>query len=736
VQIFTKRGRPGALQTTVRTTYGMDEVERRIAVNKAPVNAAGAPVTRYDLQDEIFRQAQQYSTNLQFSGGDDRTRYFLAGSLLSQEGVIPSTDYRRQSIRLNLDRDLTSWLRLAASTNYVRSDANLTPNGGVVAQFGVLTGFLFTPNDTNLARNPVTGEFPRAGTPGNPLDIIANWEAPQELSRWIGGLQLTATPLRNVTVDYRLGYDSYSETAQQFVPRNSTAVALAQGLAISATNRARLLNSDVDVSWQAQVSPALRFTTSGGMNWQQQRSDIVRARAEDIAPLTEIVEGGRQSTFNRRDDRRTLGFYGQEQVGIADALFLTAALRSDASSAFGSEERTQYFPKFGASLDVGALAAAQPFLDMARLGRVRLRAAFGQSGGQPTGSFDRLSNYVFEPSGARAGIVNDPRLGNDQLKPERSKELELGADVELFGGRLGVEYTYFEKTVEDLILPRAVRPSSGFLDELANVGELDNFGIELLLRSVNLEGSRFGWTTTATLTTNHPIVTRVTTGGAFFIPETFNVIRVDAGLPPGHFFGTTYVRNAQGQILNGAGVPIEDASGNVVGIPAIGTRQVLGDPNPRRYWSVSNDFTVGPRFSFRVQVDGVDDFDVFNFDRRLLETPVFGAGADYARELMGEVPTGYFLARRGIFEEYIEDGSFVKLRELSASYSLPGTWAAFARARGGSVTLAGRNLKTWTDYRGWDPETNVGAQRTLVRGFSFATTPIPRNVTLGVTLTY
>ena len=103
---------------------------------------------------------------------------------------------------------------------------------------------------------------------------------------------------------------------------------------------------------------------------------------------------------------------------------------------------------------------------------------------------------------------------------------------------------------------------------------------------------------------------------------------------------------------------------------------------------------------------------------------------------MGEYPTGYFTARRGIFEEYVEDGSFVKLREVSATYTLPASLASVARASGASITLAGRNLKTWTDYTGWDPETNVGGQRTLVRGFSFATTPIPRNVTVSVTLNY
>jgi hypothetical protein len=294
--------------------------------------------------------------------------------------------------------------------------------------------------------------------------------------------------------------------------------------------------------------------------------------------------------------------------------------------------------------------------------------------------------------------------------------------------------------VRDLILPRTVIPSTGFLDQLANVGELENRGLELLVRSVNLEGARLGWNTSATLTTSKPKVTRLSDGGAFFIPNSFNIVRVATdpgeGSAPGHFFGTTYVRNAEGQILTAAGTPIEDASGRIVGIPAIGPRAVIGDPNPRAFWSVSNDFTAGRRFSFRVQFDGVSGFDTFNFDRRVLETPAFGSSAEYARELTGDVPRGYFQARRSVFEEYVEKGDFVKLRELSVSYSLDPALLRGARIAGATLTLAGRNLKTWTDYTGWDPETNAGGQSTLVRGFNFATAPIPRNVTAAVNLTF
>jgi hypothetical protein len=245
-------------------------------------------------------------------------------------------------------------------------------------------------------------------------------------------------------------------------------------------------------------------------------------------------------------------------------------------------------------------------------------------------------------------------------------------------------------------------------------------------------------------------VTRLSDGGAFFIPGSFNIVRVATdggdGSAPGHFFGTTYVRNAQGQIIGrrpAAGtvpaqdsVPIIDASGNIVAVPYIGPRKVIGNPNAHAFWSVTNELALGTRWNLRAQVDGVNGVNTFNFDRRLLETPAFGTGAAYAAEIMGTVPRGYFQARRSIFEEYVENGAYAKLREVAVSYQLDPRWLRLPGITSTTLTLAGRNLKTWTQYSGWDPETNAGAQSTLVRGFAFATTPIPRTVTFAAAVTF
>jgi TonB-dependent SusC/RagA subfamily outer membrane receptor len=726
VQIFTKRGRAGTLRTTFRTTFEQDDLEHKIPVNQAPVNEAGAPVTRYDYQDELFRTAPRFSNTLSLSGGDDKTNFFLSGTAEQQQGIVKSTDYRRQNLRLNLDRTINDRLKVGISTAYITSKANVAPNAGLTNSFGLLTSFYFMPNSYNLHPDPVTGVYPSGFSLANPLEMIANWKAPQTIDRFIGGLNFTAFPIDRLTMSYRLGFDGYTQNAQLFVPRGSSAPQFPTGISTSSTDRARLVNSDIDASYVMNLGSAIKLTTGAGMNWQKQTVDIVTASARDLALFTQTVQGSQPTASEGRDERRTLGYYGQEQIGISDRLFLTGSLRADASSAFGSEVRWQWFPKVGAAWNISDYDFWRSSLSRIA-NTARLRAAYGFSGGQPAGSFDRLSNYVFEPNGTRSGVVNSTQAGNEQLKPERARELELGTDLEVFGGRAGLELTYFNKKVTDLILPKSVDPTTGFLTELANVGELENHGFEALLRLFILRGSNVTWSSSATYASNNPKVTKVSSGGAFFIPESFNIIRVDSGQAPGHFFGTTYVRDAQGNILTAAGVPIKDASGKITGIPAIGPRLIIGNPNPKAYWSFINDVGVGKSLSFRAQFDGVQGGDIFNFDRRLLETPAFGSGAAYADELNGVVPKGYFQARRSIFQEYIEDGTWVKLRELAVTWSIPSNMLGRFGTHGASITLAGRNLKTWTDFTGWDPETNAGAQRTLVRGFAFATPPIPRS---------
>jgi len=289
-----------------------------------------------------------------------------------------------------------------------------------------------------------------------------------------------------------------------------------------------------------------------------------------------------------------------------------------------------------------------------------------------------------------------------------------------------LEFTYYKQTVEDLLLEREVASSTGFTTRFENVGALENEGIELLLRITPVQSADFNWNLTTTFSANDNTVTDVV-GERITLPGSFATSFVIPGESLGVFYRQFYARDASGNIIyDDDGYPMrgvtEDGSSS----------KVLGDPNPDWFGSLINEFTY-KNLSLRVQLDAVQGFDVFNWNRRLLDNVIFGGGIGVGEELLGNQPKGLGGAEAGIFEEFVEDGSFVKLRELALSYSTRPKTSASGNIQS---SLVGRNLISWDDYQGWDPEINTPGQSNGVRGFDFAGVPIPRTYQLGVNVTF
>ncbi|MGH2568834.1 MAG: TonB-dependent receptor domain-containing protein, partial [Bacteroidota bacterium] len=457
------------------------------------------------------------------------------------------------------------------------------------------------------------------------------------------------------------------------------------------------------------------FTTVAGFSHQYFEGGNVTASVRDLIPVATILSSGATATASEFRQKRVIyGSFIQETVGYQDKLFLTGALRVDGASTFGKDDRFQLFPKASLSYLLSSEEWWQSSVGEI-FNRFKFRTAWGQSGGQPAGSYDRFSVYVQQSNSNRPGLVNSTLLGNQNLKPERMTEIEIGADFGMFDDLISVEASYYNKTVKDLLLQRTLAPSTGFSGVLDNVGELTNKGFELLVKGVVWNSEEFKWLSTVVFSHNTNKVTKLN-GPAFAVANSFGITRVAEGEPLGFFFGPKYQRNADGSIkLDDLGRPLRDP-----------VNQKIGDPNPDFLLSFSNDFSVWKNISVHIQFDGMFGQDVFNFTRRILETPAFGNGKEYEKELSGEVAVGYFNQRRTVFEEYIEDGSFVKLRELSVSYRLDQEFIRNLGLRSLEARLSGRNLISFDNYSGYDPEINVASQSTLVRGFDWSTIPLPR----------
>lgn len=729
VQIFTKHGRVARNRTTVQTRFGTEQVAKKLAFNMAPVDANGNPVQRFDYQNDIFHTGNNSETYLSFDGGTQATQYYVGGSYTHENGTIVASSSMRRSGRANLTQQITPKLNLNVGANYVSTHNEFEPNGEQTT--GVITALLFTP--TNFSFFPVNGVYPLAPTGSsfaNPLQVIAQWKAPQDVHRFLGSATANYAPLQNLTARYTLGYDGYSMEADQYISPNSLGGTLVNGQAFASIRASRIVNQDGATTLTTNPWESVQLGSSLGFNVTQQFISTTVASSTNLLPTGQLVsEGSTPSAGQSRYDLRTLGFYAQQTAAFADRLYLTAALRRDASSTFGKSERWQNYPKFSASYVLSDEPAFRNSLLSRPFSSLRLRAAVGYAGNQPSiaNAYSQFDNYVRAISGTRIGTVNSTTLGNPSLRPERQRETEFGADMGFLDQRVNVEATVYNKRVTDALLFRPLATSTGYSGQFDNIGDISNKGVELLLRTTNIDRPSFNWQSTVTYSHNKNRVDRLVV--APFTAGYAN--RVQQGLPVGVFYAEIPLRNA-------AGRDSIDASGLIARDPAR-TMAVVGDPNPTWLGSFLNEFTVASNFHFRALLDGSFGNDVLNFTRRTMDT--FGTSAETARELLpagdpNKLPTGFLRSKRFYFGKYVEDGSYVKLREISVSYNLPSAFAQSMRASSAQLTLSGRNLHTWTSYSGYDPEMNLFGQLTVERGNDFGTYPIPRIYSVGINATF
>jgi len=726
VQIFTRRGRVGEPEITVSTRFGRSELEHRIPFALTPLNfatvpdsAGRVPATRYDHQDLIFRDGSQMDHHVSVSGGGGDTRYYLSGAYTEDIGIMRGAAHDKINTRLNVDQGFGNF-QLSVGANYIRTSSDLLINGES-GEGGILTQIVFTPTLTDLtARNPETNRFINAGGAGpNPLEVLEDWEMAQQVNRFVGSLQARWSPIQPVTLSYSFGYDNYSMETSQFIP-NGSSVALT-GRAVSINRFSNLINNDAVASLTWNMGSAFDMTTSAGMNHTWTTSENLNATSTELPPGTKLVRGAIMSASQGQVETATLGFFGQQQLGYADRVFLTGALRIDGSSTFGVDERWQMYPKLSGSWVV----SEEGFMEGIRgswLDQLRLRAAYGVAGNQPPlGSayarFDRWPGIV---NINRNGLVPLAQVGNPNLRPERQREIEAGFDVSVLDDRADLSFTYYDQYVKDLLLLRNFAPSTGVASRLENVGELSNKGIELQLNTANFQRGDFSWNSSVIYSRNRNRVEKL-----FVPPLSFGYTNyVAEGYAVGVHRMAAYARDENGRILADEVGPIGTGTGDP---------KVVGDPWPEWTGSISNEFAFGD-FSASFLLDGQFGHELWNQTRRIQD--IFNAGPLYDQVLREEVTQAYRVRMQGIWESYLEDASFVKLRQIALRWSTNGQWLRNIGASRMQLELLGRNLKTWTDYSGYDPEVNMFGLSTVERGTDFAVYPNARVYTIGVRLTH
>mgnify|MGYP002780451987 CR=1 FL=1 len=737
VQITTKRGRRGGAQVRAyaertSTAYNREDIpdnflaRGRLASGQMgtcdlSARAAGT-CTQVDSlyrYNPLFQGAgsplrdgylQKFGASLSGGSADGSVTYYVSGESEKGPGNVRFNDLDRASFRANVGGRLNESLRVTASSGFVGSYIQLPQNDN--SGNGILTNALLgSPSPTNVARGQGFRSPYSAST-------VGWWKNEEDLRRFTGSVRADYTPFAWLSFNAVAGLDQASRFERSIVaPPGLPGGAFAEGFREQYRTQEQEITSNLNGTLTRDLSGALRSTTAAGVQYNESTFDWTYVAGENLAPGTKSAATA-SDVAEAYGQNKLFGVYVSQQFGIADRLFLTAALRGDQNSAFGQNIGFITYPAFSASW----VLSEEPFFpQLALLSNLRLRAAYGESGVRP-GRLDAVQTYtdraVALDGGVRSGFILN-RIGNPDLKPEISREVELGADLGLFDDRLGLEATYYDKTTRDALVRRPLGPSlGGPATQFFNLGEVSNRGWEGRIRAEPLRTRRASLDVGMTFFTNRNRL--VALGDTAIPPIAFGAAQrhID-GYPLGGYWLGRYRyadANADGLIQRGEVTLLADSLQDDPGTELEGDgRSYQGTPFPTRELSFNADLTLFRAVRLHALVDHKGGHKLYNFTRRERCASTALAFCEDRH-----VPGAATLEEQAAIQArlaglssagFIEDAAFWKLREVALTFTAPEHWVRrFGAADALSLTLAGRNLKTWADYRGLDPEVNSPAQ--------------------------
>jgi TonB-linked SusC/RagA family outer membrane protein len=690
--------------------------------------AVGTIVTWNGIQQENRRGRTLFTTgntslvNGSISGGRNDVRYYLSSAFGRDRGVEPNNKLQQFTLHANVDVSVNPKLDVSTSLNYVDLRSHLGNDAGASAMLGAMFG--------HSALFPTSRGFALGFLPEVTQEL---WDNSQNVNRLTASGRVEHLPFTWLRHRLQLGVDytgDDSRALERFVPAELAATlspATAAGRIGQTLRRAIGITADYSATASSTLTGALSQAASVGVQAFRLEQDTSFLGGTGFpGPGIETVSGAAQQLTATQVHllNTTVGIFAQEKLNWRDRLYLTGAVRVDNNSAFGEDFDWVTYPK----VDVSWVVSEEPFWRWGRaINALRLRAAYGESGRQPP-TFIALQTFTPTQGPGGSNAVTPGSIGNADLRPERGKEIELGFEAG-FLDRVSVDFTYFSKRTTDVIINQAVAPSTGFSgNRPVNLGRVDNDGVELsatanLLRRADVQWELFG---------------SVATNG--------EVIKDLGGLPSlisasGQFNRVGYPINGifAKRVVSADRDPATQRATNVLcdggpGQAPIACAQApflfIGTPTPKWSGAVANTVTLFSRLRLYALLDFKGGHRLFNNNEILRCTGALGAGlceANYFPERYSPVylaATVGNASAQGIVDQYYQSGSFVKLREVSASYTVPPRWVWGASAA--TVSIAARELHTWTDYRGLDPEVNSAGAASAFLQDQAVTPPLSR----------
>jgi TonB-linked SusC/RagA family outer membrane protein len=756
IQIITKRGRAGPPEFAVSLRQGtgaFQNPEGRVKKNWGrPLSNRGVvrsdttipyPANDQPFQFDVFAnekalgnkivrtgRLQGYTASLR--GGTDASRYFVGLDYDHDNGIEPVNNVRRVSLRANLTLAPTSKFDLAANLGYINGRTNLALEGGAGGiWFSTLFANASANNPGTTAPLGLTG--PRRGFWSAPPEIhYLGRHTYQDSKRNLASLTFNYRPTSILSGRLTVGQDQSFAEDVDLLENNPRLIPFFGSIGALGAKFAQQANNEVTtVDGSGALTLSLReglvSTTTVGLQYYRKFFEFVSATGNRFpAPgLTAVAGAVEQLGQENSVENNTLGMFVQEQVALNDRLFLAGALRVDDNSAFGKDFSFTTYPKASLSW----VLDEEPFWKIGLIDAFKLRAAFGAAGRQPEDSA-ALRTLAPTTGAGGAGALTLQFFGNDDLKPERGREIEVGFEAGLLDSRLGIDFTFYNTITSDAILSRQLAPSLGFPgSQFVNAGRIRNRGVELQLNALAMRSQNLNVDLNLNLSTNSNAVLDL--GGVdqgqgfiavgnqrhvpgFAVGSWFQRVAVSADIDRG---GRAINVMCDGGKANGRKLP--DGTPLELGGPPVACATApflfLGRSVPSFEGSAGTTLTILSRLQVRALADWKTGH--YRFDNNLRarcqalllceETYYperFKTAPSHFRNSSGPAYIAEIQSPATLVSHVINDSKFLRLREVSASYDLPQRWVRATNAERLMVNVAARNIRTWTPWTGLDPE--------------------------------
>ena len=817
IMITTKRGKSGEAKVSYSGYTGWQEMPTKLdllnlqeyAILKNQRTAAGIVqadnnFVRADLlgkgtdwQDELFSKAAMTSHNLSITGGSEKSTYAIGLGYLNQDGIAVGSGFERFNLRANIDTQVKKWLKAGVNLNLSNSNQKLTVSDESLVKIALKqTPNVAARNADGTFDGPETTEYVQ----NNPLGLALIKENYNDKTGVRGNTYLEATIIKGLTFKTELSFDYGMSNTYKFNPSYTFG-------AITNTVIESERSKSYSKFWTFRnvVNYNKTFATVHSLNLmlgeEAQRSEweyLSGTRTGFISNVAHDLNMGDATTATNSGSSSAstiASYFGRLFYSYNDRYLLTATLRRDGSSKFADGNRWGWFP----SAAVAWKASNESFLkDNPSIYNLKLRLGWGTVGNQNVTNYAYTSTMTSVATNWGTGLLSG-NTANPDLKWETTYSTNLGLDLGLFKNRIELVADVYYKKTNNLLLQLPLPAYVGTVGQgstsspWANIGSLENKGIELSLNTVNIEKKDFTWKTNLVFSLNRNKVLSLDTESSIIDKsisegsETTIVTRTAVGQPIGQFYGYKvigrfekatdfYYKDANGNIkataiptgmkISESGVWIGDyifEDVNKDGVIDEKDRTYIGNPEPKFTYGIGNTFTY-KNWDLTIYLNGSYGNKVVNYQRRWLENPrentnllqkatryavlskindagpvdyrniyISGGDADMCRMAASSASS---TSNFRYSDKFVEDGSYLRIQNISIGYSLPKAWLSKVHIENLKLYANLQNVYTFTKYSGYDPEIGSNNQDALMTGIDNARYPSPRIYTFGLNLTF